>query len=424
MYPVLNKVLGPYFALRDWLDRFMPQVGCTLLQGVLGEATPWFMSTMLILGCLLVILCVIDRVVKVVTGIRHLEATISKYRALNAELEETHAEQARTLMELTISLGSIEGQLLQNDIKLERLKQANADNSVKLRAAQDELYAAEMQEQTLRTDLKNIQDLYALASACVTETGDKLVSEAAQAADVERSLLHELADHDAQLDALDTDHATLLAAEDSLTRELAEYTQAHRQAAATLASEALAAQATLTALQDEISAEAAAHEAAVIERQKDLARLVFQVVALTARELLAEQEHAATLAAAQAEEASLEAQLASVNEELVAARTDRASLVGERDRLLHETSAVKANIDQAIEDGAIAEAALLIAVADVHAVDHEHTAALEKDVTDLTDTLMQTTAAYNDVQERFDLSTIEPGLHLETCSKQRAEGAE
>lgn len=84
----------------------------------------------------LAILRVIDRVAKVVTGIRHLEATISKYRALNAELEETHAEQATTLMELTISLGSIEGQLLQNNIKVERLKQTNADNSVKLRAAQ------------------------------------------------------------------------------------------------------------------------------------------------------------------------------------------------------------------------------------------------------------------------------------------------
>ncbi|GJE97989.1 hypothetical protein PsYK624_142110 [Phanerochaete sordida] len=500
MYPVLDRVLGPFFTLEDWLDRFVPRgvrtagnplpllahaftdvsslvpqlvdlakngrlpwypavdtvapyfgylcqpadpetnvavcidghlvrnVGLsTLLWDVFDEAKPWFMLTIFIVGFLVMtraLLFIIDRALKIVTGTGHLEAVISKYRALNAELEETHTEQVTTLMELTVSLGPIEGKLLQNDIKIARLKQANVDSSVKLRAAQDELDAAEMQEQTLRTELKDVQDLYAQASACVTETEDRLVDEAAQAAHVERSLLHELADHDAQLDALETDHAALLVAEDSLRRELAEHTQAHQQAAATLASEALAAQTTLTTLQNQISAEAAAHEAAAIERQKGLAQLVFQIAALTAREFLDEQEHAATLAAAQAEEASLEAQLASVNEELVAARTDHTSLVSERDCLLRETSAVKANINQVIENGAVTEAALLIAAADIHAVDHEHTAALEKDVADLTDSLAHSTAAYNDVQERLDLSVFEHRQHMHTCAAERAEEAE
>ncbi|GJE98021.1 hypothetical protein PsYK624_142430 [Phanerochaete sordida] len=500
MYPVLDRVLGPFFTLEDWLDRFVPRgvrtagnplpllahaftdvsslvpqlvdlakngrlpwypavdtiapyfgylckpadpatnvavcidghmvrnVGLpTLLWDVFDEAKPWFMLTILILGFLVItraLLFIIDRVFKIVTGTGHLEAVISKYRALNAELEEAHTEQVTTLMELTISLGPIEGKLLQNDIKVARLKQASVDNSVKLRAAQDELDAAERQAQTLRTDLKDVQDLYAQASACVRETEDRLADDAAQAADVEHELLHELVDHDAELDALDTDLAALLEAEDSLRRELAEHTQAHQETAATLASEGLAAQATLTALQDEISAEAAAHEAAAIERQKDLARLVFQVAALTAREYLDEQEHAAALAAARAEEASLEAQLASVNKELATARTDHDSLVGERDSLLRETSAVKANINQAIEDGAIAEAALLMAATDIHAVDHEHTAALEKDVADLTDSLAHSTAAYNDVQERLDLSVFEHRQHMHTCAAERAEEAE
>ncbi|GJE98036.1 hypothetical protein PsYK624_142580 [Phanerochaete sordida] len=500
MYPVLDRVLGPFFTLEDWLDRFVPRgvrtagnplpllahaftdvsnlvpqlvdlakngqlpwypvvdtvapyfgylcqpadpetniavcidghmvrnVGLsTLLWDMFDEAKPWFMLTILILGFLMVtraLLFTIDRVFKFVTGTGHLEAVILKYRAVNAELEEAHTEQVTTLMELTISLGPIEGKLLQNDIKVARLKQANVDSSVKLRAAQDELDGAKRQAQTLRADLKDTQDLYAQASACLRETEDRLADDAAQAADVERNLLHELADHDAQLDALDMDHAALLAAEDSLKRELAEHTQAHQQAAASLASEALAAHATLTTLQNEISAEAAAHEAAAIERQKGLAQLVFQIAALTAREFLDEQEHAATLAAAQAEEASLEAQLASVNEELVAARTDHASLVDERDSLLHETSAVKANIDKAIEDGAIAEAALLMAATDIRAVDHEHTAALEKDVADLTDSLTHSTAAYNDVQERLDLSVFEHRQHMHTCAAERAEEAE
>ena len=70
---------------------------------------------------------------------------------------------------------------------------------------QDELEAAEGQAQTLRANLKDIEDRYALDTARVSETEDRLSDEAAQAADVEDNLLHELADHDAQLDALDID---------------------------------------------------------------------------------------------------------------------------------------------------------------------------------------------------------------------------
>ena len=79
---------------------------------------------------------VVTNIVKAVTGARRLQAIISRHRALNAELEEYLTEQATTLMELTIALGPVEGQLLQNDIKVARMRQANVDHSIKLRAAQ------------------------------------------------------------------------------------------------------------------------------------------------------------------------------------------------------------------------------------------------------------------------------------------------
>lgn len=70
------------------------------------------------------------------TGITSLQATIAANDYRLAELGDLHTEQTTTLVNLTAALGPIHGDLLQDGIEIERLKQANADNSMQVRAAQ------------------------------------------------------------------------------------------------------------------------------------------------------------------------------------------------------------------------------------------------------------------------------------------------
>ena len=73
------------------------------------------------------------------TGLTRMRATVSQYERTLSQLEDGQIDQAAALVDLTIATGPIEEALLQSGIEVERLKQTNTDNGLKLQAAQASL---------------------------------------------------------------------------------------------------------------------------------------------------------------------------------------------------------------------------------------------------------------------------------------------
>ena len=288
----------------------------------------------------------------------------------------------------------------------------------------DKLEAAEDQVETLCAELEGLENLEAQSLVRAAEISRALGVESSVAADREAALHQELLQLDELTTSLKARIADTHATEALLQEELSLQNIVRLQHEEIKMAEAQAGRDMLAALQDERSAEYAAQEAALIELQKTLSRVVFSAAALVAAELLAEDEHTTDLGAANAELASLDDDLAAINKDLAATHTERASLFRQRDSLLEIAFAEKAAVATAVEDGAVAQAALLVATSEVRTADLESTSALEKDLTDISDALTQTTREYEGLQESLKLGTAEHRLHTEACIKQHTDAAD
>lgn len=417
MFPVLDKIPAPVFALADWIGRLAvpnlstlstlslpplylsvntvaPSFGyichpadletnvalcidggmyhkvglSTLARDVVDLVWPWLICCIVLITAWVTTVLSVNfakKTYKKITGISRLDNGIAHYSALASKLEEIHTEKVAALMELTVSIGPIEGQLLHEEIEVERLKQVNIDNEAKLQAVEDELRANETQAETLRTEVEDIKELNAQRLAYIAATERTLAEKKASAAATEAALSRELAVLELRL-----------------------------------------AQNRFAALQNEIASEDAAHEEALAETQRRHCKSAFQHAALVAEKRSAQESHVAEVSTLNAELASLEAKLAALNSELAATAARKKSLVAEHDRLVLEASADRERFDRELEDAAIAEAAMLMAVYDLRAADREAAVVLEKNISVLEEALARATMEYNDLQDSLEFSVV------------------